>query len=188
MILHLNLDPNIAIPEFKQDVEKQAQHKKIWVNEHWAPNNVVESSFAGWFSQVHHPDACDQQRLHNTLNCDIQQVFNNNHKYYMEWIQQFPELQNWNGHNEFPHVTICTVKSHWKQNGNKTWNTQEIGVFGPRKFRSLVKQLLIEAGLLQNRGITTFVDAAIPFAGKATNTEYGKALSKHQQFLRSQDV
>ena len=66
--------------------------------------------------------------------------------------------------------------------------TRAIGLTSPKKFRSLLRRIVQEVDLVTHHGTATFVDISMLYAGNELKHEYGKAVFKQIEYIRTHDV
>ena len=68
VMVWLHLGTSGDIYEYKHLLAKTLRHENIYINDHWAPIDSIETSLAGWYSQNYHPDAVNLHDLHEQIN------------------------------------------------------------------------------------------------------------------------
>ena len=112
-------------------------------------------------------------------------------------VHERTETEDWDPSDFFPKVTFQIVKPKWMEAKNKVWHTRASGLYGPTMFRQLLKTLITDwqlehttaNGSNDKPASTTpkrihFVDQAMQHAGRQLNAEFGKALSRQQEYLK----
>jgi len=146
----------------------------------------IETTFLGWFCKHHHPDLCHIHTLELAINDTLQAHFDDNKDDLLAFARSYRDLIDWDG-SILPRVTVKITRPKWMHHGTQ-WTTRAIGLTSPKKFCSLLRRMVQEVDLITHHGNATFVDISMLYAGTELKHEYGKAVFKQIESLRTHTV